>query len=394
MTIGEILRATLAGVAEQLPARPLRVLRQLAACGTYQLGAHMVQCDHCGQLHFPPRSCGDRHCPRCLAAKSRRWLQEQLNALLPVTYYHCVFTLPPALHPLVQFNPTRLYRLFFDATAQALLVFGRNRLGGDLGITAVLHTWGATLNFHPHLHCIVTGGALHSDGSRWRGSKQRQFLFPRDALAALFRGKFLAGLKILLADTQLPLRMPKAIAHSTVERARWLSALYHQPWHIYLKRPFGGPPQVLAYLANYTHRVALSNRRLVAFNRDKNTVTFTYRDYRDGAKVKPMTLSSVEFIRRFSWHILPLGLVRIRHYGILANNRRHRDIPKARALLDQSNPRTANAAITLAQTLAPLAPVPPPQPCPHCGSTAVRWIGFIDARGFRHFPLAARLDSS
>jgi hypothetical protein len=384
LTVGEVLRATLAEAQEQLPARPRRVLRQLAACGTYQLGAHIVQCDHCHQLHYPPRSCGDRHCPRCLAGKSRRWLQQQLKALLPVSYYHCVFTLPPALHALVRLNPTRLYPLLFDAAAQALLEFGRHTLGGDLGITAVLHTWGQTLNFHPHLHCIVTSGALSADGLRWRGAKPRKFLFPVRALAALFRGKFLAGLKPLLADTRQPLRLPDALDGDARARARWLSALYQQRWHLYLKRPFGGPEQVLAYLANYTHRVALSNRRLVGFDREQQTVTFTYRDYREGAKVKPMTLSAVEFIRRFSWHILPLGLVRIRHYGILGNNRRHHDIPIARALLHQAQRRGTRAALTST----------PPRCCPCCGGTALRWIGFIDARGRRHFPQAARWDSS
>jgi hypothetical protein len=400
--VGEVLRASLSAAQTllRLGARPLRVLRQLAACGTYQLGAHVVRCEHCQQVHYPPRSCGDRHCPRCLAGKSRRWLQEQLHALLPVSYYHCVFTLPPPLHALVQLNPARLYPLLFAAASQALLEFGRNTLGGDLGLTIVLHTWGQTLNFHPHLHCIVTSGALSRDGARWRGCKQRKFLFPVRALAALFRGKFLAGLKPLLADEANPLRLPDALAGDALARARWLSALYQQPWHLYLKRPFGGPEQVLAYLAHYTHRVALSNRRLVGFDREQQTVTFTYRDYRDGAKVKPMTLSAVEFIRRFSWHILPAGLVRIRHYGLLGNNRRHRDIPKARALLEpRPSPPAALAAPATPAPPPPAtppgpSPAPPPRCCPYCGGTALRWIGFIDARGRAHFPAAAKLDSS
>jgi hypothetical protein len=414
LTVGEVLRGGLSAAQTLLclGARPLRVLRQLAACGTYQLGAHLVRCEHCHTLHYPPRSCGDRHCPRCLAGRSRRWLQAQLDALLPVRYYHCVFTLPPALRALVQLNPARLYPLLFAAASQALLKFGRNTLGGDLGLTIVLHTWGQTLNFHPHLHGIVTSGALSRDGARWRGCKRRKFLFPVRALAALFRGKFLAGLKPLLADEQNPLRLPDALAGDALARARWLSALHQQPWHLYLKQPFGGPEQVLAYLANYTHRVALSNRRLVRFDRQRQTVTFTYRDYRDGAKVKPMTLSAVEFIRRFSWHILPAGLVRIRHYGILGNNRRHRDIPKARALLESAHPRPAHTApaptpastpaSTSAATSAATPPATPPGPapaspargCPYCGSTALRWIGFIDARGRAHFSVAARLDSS
>ena len=208
-TLGEVLRAFLSSVAclLQLGARPLRVLRLLAACGLPELGANIYLCDACHKQHFAPRSCGDRHCPRCLAAKSRRWLQQQLSSLLPVTYYHCVFTLPQPLHALVLLNPSRLYPLLFDCASQALLEFGRNRLGGDLGITALLHTWGQQLNFHPHLHCIVTGGALRADGTRWTSPKQRKFLFPIRALAALFRGKFLHGLKSML-DGPNPLRLP------------------------------------------------------------------------------------------------------------------------------------------------------------------------------------------
>jgi hypothetical protein len=399
LTLGQVLRTFLSSVNDvlHLGSRPLRVLRQLAACGTFELGAHLFQCDDCHEVHRAPRSCGERHCPRCLAAKSRHWLQQQRASLLPVTYYHAVFTLPDPLHRLVQFNPTRLYRLFFDAASQALLEFGRHRLGGELGITMVLHTWGQQLNFHPHLHCIVTGGALCAQGARWRSPKQRKFLFPVRALAALFRGKFLAGLKVLLADTAQPLLLPQADWNEPVPRARWLSRLYAQNWHLYVKRPLGGPEQVLAYLANYTHRVALSNRRLLGLDVARQTVSFTYRDYRQGSVVQPMSLSAVEFIRRFSWHILPQGLVRIRHYGILGNNRRHRDIPRARAVLEKRARRRAQVLAAASPTPAPTPPEAPPVPprcCPHCGSQNVRWIGFIDAGGRWHFPLAGKFDSS
>ena len=395
LTLGEILRACLSCVQQSLPlgARPLRVLRQLAGCGTFELGAHVLECDRCHQRHWAPRSCGNRHCPRCLAAKSRQWLQQQVASLLPVTYYHAVFTLPPPLHRLVQLNPTPLYALFFDAATEALLQFGRNRLGGELGLTAVLHTWGQQLNFHPHLHCIVTGGALRADASRWRWPKQRKFLFPVRALAALFRGKFLAGLKALLDDAHHPLRLPDARWKDPLQRARQLSGLYAQGWHLHVKRPWGGPEQVLAYLAHYTHRVALSNRRLVGFDAAHSTVTFTYRDYRHGSAVKHLSLSAVEFIRRFSWHILPQGLVRIRHYGILSNNRRHRDIPIARSVIHQQARRSSSSTVT-ATALVPATPVPPSRCCPHCGSQNLRWIGFIDARGRSHFPQSARWDSS
>ena len=389
-TLGDVLRAFLSSVAcwLQLGARPLRVLRLLAACGTPALGAHIYQCETCHKRHFAPRSCGDRHCPRCLAAKSRGWLQQQLSSLLPVTYYHCVFTLPEPLHRLVLLNPSRLYPLLFDCVSQALLEFGRNRLGGDLGITVLLHTWGQQFNFHPHLHCIVTGGALRADGQRWTSPKQRKFLFPVRAVAALFRGKFLHGLKPMLEGPNA-LRLPDSSLRSGPARRAWFSNLYAQRWHVYAKRPFGGPEQVLAYLANYTHRVALSNRRIVSLDQPRQTVTFTYRDYRHASKVQKLTLSAVEFIRRFSWHILPAGLVRIRHYGLLANNRRHRDIARARTLLARSSSRKPKPS--LANLTAPL----PALRCPHCGSEALRWIGFLDAHGRTHLARSVSiLDSS
>lgn len=389
-TLGDVLRAFLSSVADRLKlgARPRRVLRLLAACGLPELGANIYRCCRCHKRHFGPRSCGDRHCPRCLAAKSRHWLDQQLQSLLPLTYYHCVFTLPKELHALVLLNPTRLYPLLFDCASQTLLEFGLNRLGGDLGITAILHTWGQRLNFHPHLHCIVTGGALRADGRSWRSPKQRKFLFPVRALAALFRGKFLHQLQQMLQG-QEPLRLPDSFPKPGQVRRRWFSNLYAQPWVVYAKRPFGGPQQILSYLANYTHRVAISNRRILALDHQAQTVTFTYRDYRHRAKVKTLTLSALEFIRRFTQHILPAGLVRIRHYGILANNRRHRDIPRTRALLEPQG-----------RGKPPIQPttLPAPQPamrCPHCGHQELRWIGFLDRHGRTHLKASALIwDSS
>ena len=389
-TLGDVLRAFLSSVAAQLKlgTRPRRVLRLLAACGLPELGANIYRCLRCHKPHFGPRSCGDRHCPRCLVAKSWHWLHQQLASLLPSPYYHGVFTLPQELHGLVMLNPTRLYPLLFDCASQALLEFGRHRLGGDLGITAVLHTWGQQLNFHPHLHCIVTGGALRTDGQSWRSPKQRKFLFPVRAVAALFRGKFLYGLKGML-DGPEPLRLPAGWPKSGKACRAWFSQRYTQRWGVYAKRPFGGPEQVLGYLANYTHRVALSNRRLLALDKERQTVTFRYRDDRHGSQVKTLTLSALEFIRRFSWHILPAGLVRIRHYGILANNRRHRDIPRARTLLEQRPGRRRQPK--------PVT-VPPPRPamrCPHCGHEGLRWIGFLDAHGRTHLKASVPIcDSS
>jgi hypothetical protein len=375
LTLGAILRAFLPALLHllKLGNHKVRVLWHLAACGTPALGANLFACPHCPHRHWAPRSCGDRHCPRCLAAKSWQWLEKQTRSLLPIPYYHCVFTLPAELNSLVLANQRRLYPLLFDCAAQSLLEFGRNRLHGDLGITAVLHTWGQKLDFHPHLHCIVTGGALSPDGKEWRSPKQRKFLFPVRAVGALFRGKFLAGLRQILDAGELDL--PDSKLKIPVNRTRWLSLLYTKRWVLYAKRPFGGPQQVLRYLANYTHRVALSNRRIIAFDEQHQSVTFTYRDYRHGSQLKDLTLSVLEFIRRFSLHILPSGLVRIRHYGILGNNRRKRDIQAARAIFNRRGRALELEPQSVAQT---------PMRCPSCAKAGIRLVAFSDAAGVLH----------
>jgi hypothetical protein len=270
-------------------------------------------------------------------------------------------------------NQRKLYPLLFDCAAQSLLEFGRNRLHGDLGITAVLHTWGQKLDFHPHLHCIVTGGALSPDGKQWRSPKQRKFLFPVRALAALFRGKFLAGLAQMLDAGEL--HLPDLELQIPGNRTRWFSLLYRKHWVLYAKRPFGGPKQVLSYLANYTHRVALSNRRIVAVDARHQTVTFTYRDYRRGSLRKDLTLSALEFIRRFSLHILPPGLVRIRHYGILGNNRRKHDIEAARAIFISRGHAVESQPRSVANN---------PMCCPSCRKAGIRLVAFTDAAGVLH----------
>jgi hypothetical protein len=387
LALGAILRAFLPSLPHllKLGVHRQRVLWQLGACGTPQLGANLFDCPHCHHRHWAPRSCGNRHCPRCQATKSRKWLDKQTQSLLPITYYHCVFTLPAELNCLVLTNQRKLYPLLFDCAAQSLLEFGRNRLRGDLGITAVLHTWGQKLDFHPHLHCIVTGGALSPDGKQWQSPKQRKFLFPVRAVAALFRGKFLAGLRHLLAAREL--HLPDSALKISSRRARWFSLLYEKPWILYAKRPFGGPLQVLHYLANYTHRVALSNRRIAAIDVQQQTVTFTYRDYLHGSQLKKLTLCALEFIRRFSLHILPSGLVRIRHYGILGNNRRKCSIDAARAILRRRGGDPE---------LQPRSVVDKPMYCPVCGKSGIHLVGFTDANGVLHMSRAAQLihDSS
>src|ERR1700730_18363609 len=375
LTLGAILRAFLPALLHllKLGKHKVRVLWHLAACGTPALGANLFACPHCPHRHWAPRSCGDRHCSRCLAAKSWQWLERQTRSLLPIPYYHCVFTLPTELNSLVLTNQRRLYPLLFDCAAQSLLEFRHNRLHGDLGITAVLHTWGQKLDFHPHLHRTATGGALSPDGKRWRSPKQRKFLFPVQALAALFRGKFLAGLRQMLDAGEL--HLPDSELKIPADCARWFSLLYNKPWVLYAKRPFGGPQQVLSYLANYTHRVALSNRRIVAVDTQHQTVTFTYRDYRHGSLRKELTLCAMELIRRFSLHILPPSLVRIRHYGILGNNRRKRDIEAARTIFKRGGCAVELQSRSVADK---------PMCCPLCGKAGIRLVAFTDPAGVLH----------
>jgi Putative transposase/Transposase zinc-binding domain len=353
----------------RLPMRKKRLLARLALCRSGTLGATVLRCSGCGHLRSIPLGCGDRHCPCCQAAHSRQWLDNQLRWLLPVPYYHVVFTLPHELHGLLLFNQAALYRLLFDCASGTLLEFARNRLGGVPGITAILHTWGQQLTYHPHLHCIITAGALSDDAQTWTAPRQRGYLFPEAAVAALFRGKFLAGLRALGAS----LRLPEPAAHPS-----W-DALYKKHWHVYLKRPFGGPQQALAYLAHYTHRVAISNSRFQSVNAD--AVRFTYRDYADARSIKSRELSGVAFIERFCLHILPARFTKIRHFGILANNRKTTAIPQVRLLLHSK--KTVDLLLQLRKQQQLAAATKPPPPCPCCSAGQMLPFCVITPRGAR-----------
>jgi hypothetical protein len=341
----------------QLSKRKQRLLQRMALCRTGALGSSLVQCSQCGHAESVPLGCGDRHCPSCQAGRSRQWLQDQLRALLPVAYFHVVFTLPHQLHPLLLRNQAALYRLLFDCAAESLLQFARERLGGTPGITAVLHTWGQQLNYHPHLHCIITAGALGDDGQTWVRPRQKRYLFPEAALSALFRGKFMAGLRRLEAH----LRWPDGLCFDL------LRGLYDAHWQVYLKRPFGGPEQALAYLANYTHRVAISSSRILRLDGQAGTVTFSYRDYADANRIKIRELPGAEFLERYCQHLLPRHFTRIRHYGILANNRKTRDIGQARLLL--LSRRTLNLLVALHQPPADQSWI-----CPCCRTGAMKIV--------------------
>ena len=311
-----------------------RALRAIAACRTAVLGGHRAVCTACGAERLTYNSCRNRHCPKCQRVATERWLAARGREVLPIPYFHVVFTLPHALNPLAQSHPRVIYRLLFQAAASTLTRFGRDprHLGGALGVTAVLHTWGQTLTQHVHVHCVVTGGALAPDGTRWIPARPN-FLFPVRALAQVFRGRYLAGLRHAFDRGDLHLTGGMAALAEPTAFAAWLAALRQPAWVVYCKPPFAGPEYVLAYLGRYTHRVALSNDRLLALADGR--VHFRWRDYADHDRVKIMDLDADEFLRRFLLHVVPDRFVRIRHFGLLANRRRAATLAQCRALLAQ-----------------------------------------------------------
>ena len=373
--LGHLLRTFLDShlSTHRVPLHERRILRALARCGTEELGWAEYACADCGQIERVPRGCGNRHCPRCQGRLARAWLERQQADLLDVPYFHAVFTLPHALLPLCVARPAELYRLLMDAAAQTLLRLGRERLGGTLGITLVLHTWGQLLNLHPHVHIIVTGGALTPQGG-WRPVRSRRYLFPVGVMSALFRGKFLAGLTTLKENGAMPAPpggWPKL----------W-KTLGRSPWNVYCKAPFAGPPQVLSYISNYTHRVALSERRILGIDAAARTVTFRWRDYREKDRrcaQNEATLPADKFLERFRHHLLPRGFTKVRHYGLLANNVRPRLIPLARKAIAQGKKPATPAAGAARSTDGDDAT----PPCPHCGKTNVHCVAIVLPSGRR-----------
>jgi hypothetical protein len=302
----------------RLSAAQQKVMRAVETCRTAELGGHLKQCDTCGFEHPTYNSCRNRHCPKCQSLAKAQWLQKQTSELLPVGYFHLVFTLPHELNRLILAHKKILLALLFKAVSETLLEFGQSRLGATVGIIAVLHTWDQTLKDHFHLHCLVPAGALSFDHHRWI-SARKNFLFPVTALSQVFRGKFLDLLHQACDKGKIP------------AANRDTQALWKKNWLVYAKKPFGSPQTVLDYLGRYTHRVALSNDRILSVQNDQ--VTFTYRDRKDKDQLKSMTLEAQEFIRRFLLHVLPDGFMRIRHFGFLANRAKKHALAQCRKLL-------------------------------------------------------------
>jgi hypothetical protein len=312
----------------------LKVMSAIEQCRSAALGGHVLRCQSCQQVQIAYNSCRNRHCPKCQASAARRWLEARQADLLPVEYYHVVFTLPVPIAELAYQNKAVIYGLLFDVAAETLLTIAADpkHLGAQIGATLVLHTWGSALTHHPHVHGIVPGGGLSPDAERWVACRPGFFL-PVRVLSRLFRRRFLEELAKAHHSGQLHFFGDNAVLADAARFSDWLAPLRAQEWVVYAKRPFAGPAAVLAYLSRYTHRVAISNQRLVAL--DEGGVSFRWKDYRAKGKTryKTMTLSAEEFMRRFLLHVLPGGFHRIRHYGLIANAGRRNNLARARELL-------------------------------------------------------------
>jgi hypothetical protein len=363
LEVADIFRAAAAGYraaqAVHLSLDQLKVMSAIETCRTAALGGHVDGCDDCGHLRIAYNSCRNRHCPKCQGAAARAWLAERKADLLPVGYFHVVFTLPAEVADIAWQNKAVVYDLLFKAASEAMVMIAADpkHLGARVGITAVLHTWGSAMTHHPHVHMIVPGGGISPDGTRWIGSRPA-FLLPVRALSKLFRRLFLTRLLELHAAGKLVFFGQSEGLGDRRAFARHVAPLRRKKWHVYAKAPFKGPEAVLTYLARYTHRVAIANRRLIAF--DKGGVTFRYKDYRRTGpdRQQVMTLHPHEFMRRFLLHVLPRGFHRIRHYGLLASGARKANIARVRELL---------AAAPPAEPVEPLEQPDPLPPCPCCG---------------------------
>ena len=301
--------------AGKISPAQFRVINHLMMCRTAALGGHVDKCDHCEHERISYNSCRDRHCPKCQFLKKEKWLENRLADFLPINYFHVVFTMPSELNPLMLNNQKILYNLFFHCISETLtnISLDPKHLGAKIGFITVLHTWGQNLSYHPHIHCIVTGGGLSENKDKWISSRNK-FLFSVKVLSLLFKGKFLNGIKNEFRKNSLKIDLTEK------DCKRLLDSLYKKSWVVYSKPPFKKPETVFEYLARYTHRIAISNHRIISINND--SVLFKWKDYTDGNKNKVMSLHAHEFIRRFLLHVLPKRFVKIRHYGLFCNRNR------------------------------------------------------------------------
>jgi hypothetical protein len=336
LEVADIIRASGNAYREEYPVsfEQEAVMRHLVECRTAALGGHAERCDRCGHLRVSYNSCRDRHCPKCQSLKRAEWLDKRLERLLPVPHFHVVFTLPSELNRLMLHNKRVMTNILFDSAAKTMKQLARDdkHLGADIGFTAILHTWGQNLEFHPHLHCVATGGGLSPDDKKWIPARLNFFL-PVKVMGKLFRGKFLHALAKVRKTEKLVFVGNTAHLSNPTQWRTLVDKLYSKNWIVYAKPPFGGLKQVFRYLGRYTHRIAISNHRLVSLEDGK--VTFRLKDYADGNRRKHLTLEAVEFVRRFLLHVLPKNLTRIRHFGLYASQNVRGKLSTAQMLFQQ-----------------------------------------------------------
>ncbi len=351
-------------------------MHEIEVCRTAYLGGHIEKCDSCGAERNAYNSCRNRHCPKCQAMTKARWLQARKAELLPVTYFHNVFTLPHELNSIALCNKKVIFHILFKAVSETLLQFGgnpENGLGGKLGLIAILHTWDQRLNTHIHLHCLIPVGALSFDSSTWIAGRE-DFLFPVKTLSKVFRGKFICYLEEAFAEGKLIFPGNTEPLATTNGFSSLKDRLWTKDWVVYSKPPFAGPEQVLDYLGRYTHRVAVSNHRIV--NAEEDKVTFKYRDRKDNDTLKEMRLEVNEFIRRFLLHVLPEGFMRIRHFGFLANRTKREDLSRCRELLGLSPDFPKPSKKTNRELMVELTGIDLNK-CPYCKKGTMKGIAEI-----------------
>ena len=394
LEVADIVRAHRAELQEarggELPAAESRVLRDIASCRTEILGGHVERCDQCGHERIAYNSCRNRHCPKCLQGARQAWLAARESELLPVEYFHVVFTIPQELALIAFHNKKLVYKLLMRTAADTLLKIGADpkHLGAKLGVLAILHTWGQNLQHHPHVHCVVTGGGIAPDGERWIACRPGFFL-PVRILSRVFRGKFLAALKRAHARGALVFHGKLAALEDAANFRGYLAPLREKNWVVYAKRPFGGPARVLKYLGRYTHRVAISNQRLVAM--EDGHVSFVWKDYAHDCRRRVLKLTCVEFLRRFLMHVLPKGFVRIRHYGVFANRKRQEKLERCRTLIDaqRETPEPSSSSTAPSEHRRTCGA------CPICAVGAMMFFGLVERNQLRHIQAAvAVVDTS
>jgi hypothetical protein len=373
---GETYRRT-----HPLPRSHLKVMRFIEICRTAELGGHLEKCDRCGFEHPAYNSCRNRHCPKCQSLAKARWLEKQSSEVLPVGYFHVIFTLPHEFNPLILTNNKILLNILFKKVRGTLLEFGRTHLGGTLGVIAVLHTWDQKLNDHFHLHCLIPAGALAFDQSHWI-SARKTFLFHYKALSRHFRRKFLDGLEQAFSQGKLCFPGQAASLKDPKAFSQMIQRLRRKDWVVYTKKPFSSPEKVLDYLGRYTHRVALSNNRILSVHNGQ--VTFSYRDRKDKDRLESIPLDAQEFIRRFMLHVLPQGFMRIRHFGFLANRSKGKTLTRCRELLGLDGAVPTPPEKSTADLMQELTETDIRR-CPVCGKGTLVFAGQIPP---------SRLDSS